>query len=234
MATAVDSRFSSIDIGNPKAGSTKEITPDKDFDVVGYGTMIGHHVKSDVGRFVYKQITGDFDVTVRVQSFTSQKGSCSSPGLMARKDLTGPSMAVGVHSYNNEWPECNGTAYGCTFFRICEGYETSTDWKHQALLGVFGSWDEAPANPKAHLYRPFPNFWFRLTRIGNFYSTFVRRNSPTYASPTDAWEVVSAEKIDLGASPYVGVYITAAEHGNEPANGAVAQFRDLTGFGSAS
>jgi regulation of enolase protein 1 (concanavalin A-like superfamily) len=85
--------FTSAEIGNPTpAGSTTTITPNSAYDVTGGGVDVWG--TSDSFRFVYRAITGDFDISVRVDGVTAASTTTSLAGLMARADLTASSRNV--------------------------------------------------------------------------------------------------------------------------------------------
>ncbi|HMO25115.1 MAG TPA: choice-of-anchor D domain-containing protein, partial [Tepidisphaeraceae bacterium] len=85
--------FNSIDIGNPTpGGSTTVINAGRDYNVSVGGTDIWGN--ADSFRFVYKQVTGDFDVKMRIQSVLEVDASMA--GLMARADLTAGSANIYV------------------------------------------------------------------------------------------------------------------------------------------
>jgi hypothetical protein len=59
--------FSNLDIGSPQvAGSVKQV--EDGWDLVARGVDIWE--KSDQFHFVQKQVAGDFDIAVRVETFT--------------------------------------------------------------------------------------------------------------------------------------------------------------------
>src|SRR5206468_12769219 len=79
--------FTSADVGSPAlAGSTAVVT--NGFNLVGAGNDIGG--TNDQFQFNYQQFAGDFDVIVRLQSFTPGD-PWAKAGLMARESLTGGS-----------------------------------------------------------------------------------------------------------------------------------------------
>jgi fibronectin type 3 domain-containing protein/regulation of enolase protein 1 (concanavalin A-like superfamily) len=84
--------YSSADIGNPiPAGSTNTIVSGRDYDITAGGTDIW--ANSDQFRFVYRQLTGDFDYSARITDI-SQVDVGSMAGLMARESLNADSRHV--------------------------------------------------------------------------------------------------------------------------------------------
>ena len=85
------SAYSSVDIGATPAGTTSVVTEGSAYDVTAGGADIG--AGSDSFRFLYKQITGDFDARVQVQSL-GYITSATKAGLMVRTDLTAAAAMV--------------------------------------------------------------------------------------------------------------------------------------------
>ena len=76
-------KFASIDVGSPQlAGSAKPV--ETGWDLIGGGVDIWD--KADQFHFVFTDMSGDFDVAVRVESFT-QAHLYSKAGLMIRESL---------------------------------------------------------------------------------------------------------------------------------------------------
>lgn len=76
--------LSSVDIGNPPPGSTTEITPNVDYDLLAGGADIWG--TADQFRFAYRSVTGDFDVRVRVAEIIGSNSGATG-GIMARESL---------------------------------------------------------------------------------------------------------------------------------------------------
>lgn len=92
MTTPTATGDTSSDIGNPTpAGSTNTIVDGRDYDITAGGTDIW--ANSDQFRFVYRQLTGDFDYSARVTDI-SQVDVGSMAGLMARESLNADSRHV--------------------------------------------------------------------------------------------------------------------------------------------
>jgi hypothetical protein len=222
------SRFTSVDIGGSIPGKTTEITPGIDYDIEGYGTMFGNHVKSDLGRLVYTQLTGDFDISVQIEDIHPNKPSHSSGGLMVRKDLDPSAVFFGVHVTTNEYADpCD--QYSC-LYRLMPGGSLHEPGRDKVgTNGVYGApgfkYSAWGYTEKCNLSpRPFPNVWLRIQRTGNKYNGYFKAG-------TQAWAKLGETMHELGAQPYVGMYIAANEHGEGPENKATVKFRDLRGFG---
>ena len=71
--------FTSVDIGDPKPGSTTELSPGKDFEIRGFGSQFGGHKNFSRGRFVYTKLKGDFDITVQVRALENEDRDLTHP-----------------------------------------------------------------------------------------------------------------------------------------------------------
>jgi fibronectin type 3 domain-containing protein/regulation of enolase protein 1 (concanavalin A-like superfamily) len=140
--------FTSIDIGGATGGATQTVTEGSDYNVTASGTDIWN--TSDQFRFVYRQVTGNFDIRVRVAgiNFTSDQ---SMAGLMARATLDANSRNVFVKA------RADGSD------RMT--YRTNTGG---TTTGV-GSGTST-----------FPNGWLRLTRVGNVFTGYSSIDGATW------------------------------------------------------
>ncbi len=138
--------FTSADIGNPTpAGVTTVVTEGSDYDVQAGGANING--TADQFRFVYKQITGDFDVKVLIGALQNAGGTTSSwakAGLMARTDLSAGS--ANVYSYDTPGPN---------------GFSSS----YRSAAAANTTVNAGPANGGSK--------WIRLTRVGNTFTTYA-------------------------------------------------------------
>jgi len=133
-----------VDIGAPKpVGSTVEVTPGRDYDVTAGGVDISG--TSDQLHFAYKQVTGDFDVKVRIQSL-SQQDLFTKAGIMARTSLAGGSSNVAVVLTPSD-----------------RGARLQVRRTDGGLTEASGS-GSAPA--------VFPNAWVRLKRVGDLFTSY--------------------------------------------------------------
>src|SRR6266496_3451290 len=141
--------FTSADVGSPiLAGSSTPMG--NNFDVTGAGSDIGG--TNDQFQFNYQQVSGDFDVNVRVQSLTPGD-PWAKAGLMARESLTGGSRYTAAFATPN--------VSGCFFqFRtLTSGQTTNT--------GSF------PVT--------YPNTWLRLKRAGNLFTGYASPDNLNWA-----------------------------------------------------
>jgi hypothetical protein len=135
--------FASNDVGNPApAGSTNALASDQ-YDVSGGGTDVWS--SSDQFQFESTQLTGDFDIRVRVAGVSFASGTNPLLGLMARETLDANSKDVFMRTY--------GAAGGQYKF----AYRTSTGGSTSSVGSGANS---------------FPNTWLRLTRVGNVFTGY--------------------------------------------------------------
>ena len=136
------SAYSSADIASTPAGRTTVVAVDTAFDVVAGGRNI--FGPADGFRFVYKQITGDFDVRVRLTSLTAVV-STTKAGLMARESLSADSRNVFSHA----------TA-------------ASGELRYSRRLATAGETTITGSGTRG----TYPNVWLRLRRQGNVFTAF--------------------------------------------------------------
>jgi fibronectin type 3 domain-containing protein len=147
--------FASADIGNPTpAGNTTVITTGSAYNVQAGGFNIDG--TSDQFRFVYEQLTGNFDIRVQITALSQVGGGTSSyarAGLMARASLD--ANAANVFSYDTPGPQ--GFLYS---YRLTPGATTTHI--------------QGPANGSAK--------WVRLVRSGNTYTSYASTDGTTWTN----------------------------------------------------
>lgn len=143
--------LTSLDIGASPAGSTTVITPGSDYDMTAGGPAI--YGTADGFRFDYEQITGNFDLKVRINSI-SVAGAIAQAGLMARATLDASSPEVAV------------TASPASGYRF--KYRTTTGGA------------TTPANTIGTC--SYPNVWVRLQRVGNVLTGYFSTDGVTWTS----------------------------------------------------
>ena len=142
-ARIAPSSLTGVDIGSPTpAGSTTGVGADG-FDVVAGGNDIWQ--SADAFHFAHTQVTGDFDVKARVDSFSAGSDSWAKAGIMARTALTHTSANVAMLAT----PGVNG-------YRFQVRPTTSA-----TTTGVSGT--QAVS---------YPNTWVRLKRTGNQFTGY--------------------------------------------------------------
>jgi fibronectin type 3 domain-containing protein len=140
-----------VDVGGPvPAGSTRAIAEGRDYDLTAGGTDVNG--ATDRFHFAYRQVTGDFDVKVRLQSLGATS-DWAKAGIMAREDLTGGSRNV----FALATPGANG-------------YRVSSRSATNGSTFVNGSGVVA-----------YPNTWLRLQRQGGNFIAYRSADGITWA-----------------------------------------------------
>ena len=151
VTTAPDtSTYESTDIASTPAGSTTVVAADTAFDVVAGGRNI--FGPSDGFRFVYRPVTGDFDIRARLTSLTAVV-STTKAGLMARESLAADSRNVFSHA----------TA-------------SSGELRYSRRLSTAGETTIASSGTRA----TYPNLWLRLRRQGDLFTAFGSVDGKTW------------------------------------------------------
>jgi len=200
-ATGQVSPMQFTDIGTVPGPSTGFTTTPGSFDVASRGIDIWG--TADSGNFIWEERTGDFDVRVRLQSFTAPAGSANA-GLMAREDLGEGSRNISIVTYANQplWisaerPEADGPSV-----------VTAGDWDI--------SW---PAGAG------FPNIWMRLQRSGNTFTMYGGTNGLDWVQVGDS----VTPSTPYPATILVGMRTTPVEV-QVPGSTGYAQYRDYGDF----
>jgi regulation of enolase protein 1 (concanavalin A-like superfamily) len=156
------------DIGAPRpAGSTTEITPGRDYDIVAGGTDIAG--LADHFHFASRQVTGDFDVKVRVASL-DQRDVFTKAGLMVREDLTAGSRNAMLSTTFSD-----------------KGYRFTWRQVTNDLTQAAGS---GPVS--------FPNGWVRLQRVGDRISGYRSTDGQTWTLVSSATITGLAQTVYVG------------------------------------
>lgn len=146
--------FPNVDVGSPQlAGSA---TPaGSGWDLSAGGVDIWE--KADQFHFVFQEISGDFDIAVRVESFTPAH-LYSKAGLMIRESLDAASAHVMFFVFSNDKPRNNNLGAYEMQFRPKPGDNC------QAIYPAV----RPPAPPE--FPAAYPNSWLRVARRGNQFS----------------------------------------------------------------
>jgi regulation of enolase protein 1 (concanavalin A-like superfamily) len=169
---------------DPKTRGVSFATSSTDFEVTAGGSDIWNN--TDGFHFIYKQVTGDFDVRVRVEN-VEHANQWSKAGVMVRESLAAGSrdinMVVDPTLGANVWEE---------------NYRQTANGASAGLPGNV----QVP-NP------PYPNAWVRLTRKGDTFGTYRSSDGVN-------WIQVTTNTItpSYPAATYVGVCTTAHDDGN--------------------
>jgi hypothetical protein len=200
-STPLSAAFSNLDIGSPQlAGSVKQVG--NGWDIVAGGVDIWE--KSDQFHFVHKQVAGDFDIAVRVESFTPAH-LYSKAGLMVRESLSPDSAHFMFLVFSDNSPRNNNLgAYEMQFRSVAGG----------ACQAVYPA-VKPPAPPE--FPAAYPNSWLRVQRSSNRFSAFASTNGK-------AWKVYGVQTLKLPSVVHVGPALTS----HNPETGATAWFRNYT------
>jgi regulation of enolase protein 1 (concanavalin A-like superfamily) len=133
--------YASLDISGTPAGSTNVVSEGVAYDVSGGGPDI--FGQTDGFRFAHRQVTGDFDVKVRVQSLSAANASARA-GLMARESL----------SNNSRNAFASATA--------ADGYRFTARTVASENTSLFKAGTVS-----------YPNSWVRLRRAGDTFTGYI-------------------------------------------------------------
>jgi hypothetical protein len=195
--------FDHCDIGTPHiSGSAKQV--DSGWDVVAGGVDIWE--TEDQFHFVFKMMTGDFDVAVRVASFTPAH-LYSKAGLMIREALTAESAHLMLVVFADDQPRNNNLGAYEMQFRKTEGVHCQA--VYPAVL--------PPAPPE--FPASYPNTWLRIARRDNLFTAFG-------SSDGKSWRLYAQLEMPLSETVSVGPALTSHNAEHE----AMASFRDYTEF----
>jgi hypothetical protein len=199
-SAAQSSAFINRDIGSPQLpGSAAKV--ETGWDLIAGGVDIWE--KSDQFHFLYRQISGDFNVMVRVESFKPAH-LYSKAGLMIRENLKADSAHMMFLVFADNSPRNNNLgAYEMQFRSLA-----ASDC--QAIYPA----KRPPAPPE--FPAAYPNSWLRVERRGDQFSAFASTDGK-------AWKLYAAQMLALPGLVYVGPALTS--HNAEIA--AQASFRDL-------
>ena len=184
MTTSPDNylkEFASTDVGSPQwAGSAKPV--ETGWDLIGGGVDIWE--KADQFHFVFKDMSGDFDVAVRVESFTPAH-LYSKAGLMIRESLDAQSAHLMFVVFANNKPRNNNLGAYEMQFRATSGVDCQAIYP--AIL--------PPAMPE---FPPaYPDSWLRVIRSGNQFSALASTDGKT-------WTLYAEKILALASTVKVG------------------------------
>ena len=195
--------FLSVDIGSPQlAGSARPI--ERGWDLTASGADIWERM--DQFHFVYKQMSGDFDIAVRVQSFTPAH-LYSKAGLMVRETLQANSPHLMFLLFSDNAPRNNNLGAYEMQFRAAPGGDCRAIYP--AIL--------PPAPPE--FPAAYPDSWLRVQRRGDRFSASASNDGST-------WKRYAVHTLALSKKVYVGPALTS--HDRQAY--AKASFRDYTEF----
>ena len=192
--------FSNLDIGSPQlGGSAKQV--EVGWDLIAGGADIWE--KSDQF-FLYKQLSGDFDIAVRVECFTPAH-LYSKAGLMVRETLNADSPQLMFLVFaDNSSRNNNLGAYKMQFRSVAGG-------DCQAIYPA----ERPPAPPE--FPAAYTNSWLRIQRRGDRFSAFASTDGKT-------WKLYAVQTLTFPSLVYVGPALTS----HDPQQTAKACFRNYT------
>jgi hypothetical protein len=195
--------FTSLDVGSPQlSGSSK--ARNNGWELVAGGADIWE--KTDQFHFVFKQYAGDFDIAVRVESFTPAH-LYSKAGLMIRETLDAGSPHLMFVVFSNSEPRNNNLgAYEMQFRRVAGG-------DCQAIYPAI----RPPAPPE--FPAAYPNSWLRVRRCGDVFSALASTDGIT-------WKMYAEHRLALAGMLKIGPALTS----HNPDATAKAVFQNYTEF----
>ena len=193
--------FTGLDVGSPAlAGAANPVATG--WDLVAGGEDIWG--KADQFHFVCKDMTGDFEVAVRVESFTPAH-LYSKAGLMLRESLAADCAHLMFVLFADNAPRNNNLGAYEMQFRAAAG---------GACQAVYPA-VRPPAPPE--FPAAFPNSWLRVTRRGNRFAAYASTDGKT-------WKLYAEQVLALANTLKVGPALTS----HNPGVLAKAAFRDYT------
>jgi len=193
-------KFKSTDIGNPViAGSTKVM---KDGISITAGGADIWGVKDEF-RFSWFEQTGDFDLSVRIESL-AEANLYTKAGLMVREQLSDNSRHIFFQVFPNNNPR-NKNNGGYEF-----QYRKEQTGEMKAIYpDKFVGDPEFPVN--------YPNTWIRLKRVGNDFTGF-------YSADGKTWKTYTTFSMEISMKVYLGLAVTS--HNTEKTTTAI--FRNIS------
>jgi hypothetical protein len=192
-------RFTNVDVGSPQmAGSATQVG--SGWDIIAGGVDIWEN--ADQFHFVFEEISGDFDIAVRVESFTPAH-LYSKAGLMIRESLGVASAHLMFFVFSDDEPRNNNLGAYEMQFRPRAGDSC------QALYPAV----RPPAPPE--FPAAYPNCWLRVARKGSQFSAYASTDGRT-------WKLYGEKVLTLAYTLKVGPALTS--HNSDTV--AKALFRD--------
>jgi hypothetical protein len=174
-----------IDIGKPGISGSKIIHKDTISIFAGGADIWGKH---DEFYFGYKEISGDFDVSIQILSLSAAH-KYTKAGIMARVDLSDSSQ----HIYYQVFPDNsarNKNNGGCEFqYRLI---------KRGDMKAIYPD----PATAGNQFNVSFPNTYIRLKRQGDLFESYFSNDNKT-------WKKYSTFTMKVADKLFVGPAITS-------------------------
>ena len=198
--SAIDSCFANVDVGSPQLAGSATLAGNG-WDLIAGGVDIWEN--ADQFHFVFREISGDFDIAVRVESFTPAH-LYSKTGLMIRESLDAASAHLMFFVFSDNEPRNNNLGAYEMQFRPRAG--DSCEAVYPAARPPAPP--EFPAN--------YPNSWLRVERRGNRFSAYASKDGRN-------WKLYGEKVLALAHTLKVGPALTS----HNPETVARASFRDL-------
>jgi len=193
--------FTNVDVGSPQlAGSAKPVGTG--WDIVAGGADIWEN--ADQFHFLFHDIADDFDIAVRVESFTPAH-LYSKAGLMIRESLESGSAHLMFFVFPDDEPRNNNLG----------AYEM----QYRPALGVNCQAIYPAVTPPAPPEFPaaYPNSWLRVARRGHQFSAYASTDGKT-------WKQYAEKELMLANTVKVGMALTS----HNPEVTAQAAFREYS------
>ena len=190
--------FTGQDIGgSTPAGSTSFDSVSNVYTVVGGGADI--FGASDQFHFAWQHRTGDFDVKVRIESFSPSVHLYTKAGLMARESLAGNSRHVFAAAFTDNQQRADNVS----------GYEFNV------RPGAGGAgFALSPSFPQPLVN--YPNTWIRLKRAGDLFNCYASQDGVS-------WKRFATYSLALPQTVYFGMAVTS----HSTSQTTTARFRDF-------
>jgi hypothetical protein len=195
--------FTNVDVGSPQIAGSATLAG-KGWDLIAGGIDIWE--SADQFHFVFEEISGDFDIAVRVESFTPAH-LYSKTGLMIRESLDAASAHVMFFLFSDDEPRNNNL--GC--------YEMQFRWQSGESCQAIYPAVRPPAPPE--FPAAYPKSWLRVARRGNRFSAYASSDGQT-------WKLYGEKVLTLADTLKVGPALTS----HNPDTAAKASFRDYVKF----
>ena len=206
MNVGLAAGFANCDVGSPAlSGSARQVG--QGWDIIAGGADIWE--KADQFHFVYKSFSGDFDLAVRAESFTSAH-LYSKAGIMVRESLKTDSAHLMFLVFANNAPRNNNLGAYEMQFRATAGDDCQAIYPAKL----------PPAPPE--FPAAFPHSWLRVRRSGKEFSAFASTDGKT-------WKLYAQPILALAGTVMVGPALTS----HDSSKTAKVAFRDYTEFAQA-
>ena len=195
--------FSNLDVGSPQlSGSASRV--EGGWEVAAGGADIWE--TSDQFHYVFKQMRGDFDVAVRVESFVPAH-LYSKAGMMIRETLDADSAHLMFFVFADDAPRNNNLGVYEMQFRAVPG---------GSCEGVYPG-VRPPSPPE--FPAAFPTSWLRLRRSGDVFTALASTDG-------HSWKTYGEQRLKLASTVMCGPALTS--HNSDVM--AKAVFQEYTEF----